>query len=77
MRLHELAGDESERLRAFLLSRVQAGVDPRALVIGCAAQLGRMAATCTQAGHLEDTLETLINTMRYNALLNGPEVGNA
>jgi hypothetical protein len=77
MSLNEIAAEESELLREFLLGRVRAGVDLRGLIIGHAAQLGRMAGTCSQSGYLESTLDMLINTMRYNALLAGPEQGNA
>ena len=77
MSLNEIAGEESELLRAFLLERLRAGVDLRALIIGHAAQLGQMAGTCSQTGYLESTLEVMINTMRYNALLVGPEQGSA
>lgn len=75
--LNERAGHESELLREFLLGRVTSGTDLRALIIGHAAQLGRMAATCSQGGYLESTLDVLVNTMRYNALLAGPEEGSA
>ncbi len=76
MSVNEISGEESELLREFLLGRVRSGVNLRALIIGHAAQLGRMAGTCSQSGYLESTLDILINTLRYNALLAGPEQGH-
>lgn len=73
---NEAAAQEGELLRQFFLSRVQAGVDLRALMLGACGQLGLMASTCTQTGYLEPMLELMDRTMRFNALLAGPEHGH-
>jgi hypothetical protein len=67
---------ESEMLRQFFLQRQAEGVDLRALMLGACAQLGQLASSCTQTGYLEPMLEAMDRTIRYNALLAGPEHGH-
>ena len=76
--------DEAQLIREFVLQRVQAGADPRALMVAHAAVLGRNVAIVAADGYLESSLDLVIATVRYNALLGcavtsegGPEVGHA
>ena len=68
---------EAALIRAFLLSRLQAGADPRVLMVAHAAVLGHNVAVAAAAAYLESSLDLVISTIRYNALLAGPEAGNA
>ena len=73
----EITERENALLRAYLLERLQAGVDSRCLMHVQAQLLGMMAATCSAPGCLDLTLALITSAIRYNAILNQPVAGHA
>ncbi len=77
MRLGAAAVREKEVLADYILMRLRAGVDPRALVIGHAAVLGGLVAKASvNEAHVNITLEVLGQVMRESAQIEAPAVGH-
>jgi hypothetical protein len=75
--MSKAALEEKELLRQFIMTRLQAGVDLRSIVVGQAAAIGAVTATSSpNVFQMEVSLGALVQVMRHNAQLEMPAAGN-